>query len=271
MPGAAGAIAPMNRRIRARAALPWLAVGAVAVGIMLVTLLPAAWVTPQFARATGGHVNLVNPSGSLWQGSATLLLAPGADRSASTLLPGRVEWHTEFWPLFGGRVRMRMLQTDAMPDPVTLDATLRGATLSAGAMAVPASLLAGLGTPFNTLDLQGDVRIGWTDWRLIGNDAFGQLTVTITGMSSRVSRVKPLGDYRAVLQAQGAASTLDLATLKGPLTLTGRGDFGPNQASFRGNASATPEQRDNLAGLLNLLGHPVGDGSVSLIYGGGAP
>ena len=98
---------------------------------------------------------------------------------------------------------MRMRQTEAMPDAVTLDATWRGAVLSAGTMAVPASLLAGLGTPFNTLDLQGDVRLGWSDWRLIGNNAFGQLTVTIESMSSRVSRVKPLGSYRAVLQAKG--------------------------------------------------------------------
>ncbi len=256
--------------MRLRAALPWIAAGGLAILLTLVTLLPAAWVTPQFAQATGGHVNLVNPSGSLWEGSATLLLAPGADRSASTLLPGRVEWHTQFWPLFTGRVRMQMRQTDAMPNAVTLDATLRGAVLSAGSMSVPASLLAGLGTPFNTLDLQGDVRIDWSDWRLFGNDAFGQMTVTITDMTSRVSRVKPLGSYRAVLQAQGAASTLDLTTLKGPLLMTGRGTFGPNQASFRGSASATPEQRDNLAGLLNLLGHPVGDGSVSLIYGDAA-
>lgn len=257
----------MKRWKRFRAALPWVVSGGVATLATLVALLPAAWITPQFAQATAGHVNLVDPDGSLWHGSATLMLAPGADRDASTLLPGRIEWHTRFWPLFMGRVRMRMRQTDAMPDAVTLDATLHGAVLSAGSMAVPASLLAGLGTPFNTLALQGDVRIGWTDWRLFGDHAFGQMTVTIAGMTSRISRVKPLGSYRAVLLAQGTMSTLDLTTLKGPLTLTGRGTFGPNLASFRGNARAAPEQRDNLAGLLNLLGHPVGDGSVSLIYG----
>lgn len=259
----------MNRwTMRPVAALPWVAVGALATAITLIALAPAAWIAPQFARATGGHVNLVDPAGSLWHGSATLMLAPGADQSASTLLPGRVEWTTRFWPLLTGRVQMRLRQTDAMPQPVTLDATWRGAVLSAGAMAVPASLLAGLGTPFNTLDLQGDVRLRWTDWRLIGRNAFGQLTVTIDGMSSRVSRVKPLGSYRAVLQAKGTGADLDLTTTQGPLFLDGHGTFGPGSGAFRGTAHAAPEQQANLAGLLNLLGRPIGNGQVSLIYGG---
>ena len=259
---------PWSKRLVA--ALPWLAAGGLASAITLVSLAPAAWVAPQFANATDGHVNLVDPEGSLWRGSATLMLAPGVERSAATLLPGRIEWRTQFWPLLTGRVRMRMRQTEAMPEPVTLDATWRGAVMSAGTMAVPASLLAGLGTPFNTLDLQGDVRLGWSDWRLLGKNAFGQLTVTIDGMSSRVSRVKPLGSYRAVLQAKGASADLDLTTIQGPLFLDGHGAFGAANAGFRGTAHAAPEQQANLAGLLNLLGHPIGKGAVSLIYGDAA-
>jgi len=255
---------------RCLAAWPWAVAGGLASAATLAVLAPAAWIAPQFARATNGHVNLVDPAGSLWHGSATLMLAPGADRSASTLLPGRVEWRTRFWPLLTGRVRMQMRQTEAMPEPVTLDATWRGAALSAGTMAVPASLLAGLGTPFNTMDLQGDMRVGWSDWRLFGQDAFGQLTVTIDSMSSRMSRVKPLGSYRAVLQAKGSSADLDLTTTQGPLFLDGHGAFGAASASFRGTAHAAPEQQANLAGLLNLLGHPLGDGSVSLIYGDAA-
>ncbi|MCO8649590.1 type II secretion system protein N, partial [Burkholderia multivorans] len=109
---------------------------------------------------------------------------------------------------------------------------------------------------------------GWTDWRLIGRNAFGQLTVTIDGMSSRVSRVKPLGSYRAVLQAKGTGADLDLTTTQGPLFLDGHGTFGPGSGAFRGTAHAAPEQQANLAGLLNLLGRPIGNGQVSLIYGG---
>jgi general secretion pathway protein N len=251
---------------RLRAALPWLAVGVISSGLVLLSRLPAAWIAPQFARATQGHVNLIDPEGSLWHGSATLMLAAGNDATGATLLPGRIVWRTAFWPLFVARVRMEMRQTEAMPDPVTVEASLRGANVSAGTIAVPASLLAGLGAPFNTLDLDGKVRLAWTPWRMFGTDAFGRMTVSLADMSSRVSLVKPLGTYQVVVQAQGASSTLDLSTLKGPLMLDGHGTFSRASASFQGTASATPEQRDNLAGLLNLLGRPVSPGTVALTF-----
>ncbi|HEV3422907.1 MAG TPA: type II secretion system protein N [Paraburkholderia sp.] len=257
----------MNFRMRRlRAALPWLLVAVLSSGTVMLVLLPAAWIMPQFAKATSGHVNLVDPAGSLWQGSATLMLAAGSDTSAATLLPGRIEWHTAFWPLFTGRVRMTMLQSEAMPDPVTVDATRRGATLSQGTIAVPASLLTGLGAPFNTLDLQGNVRLAWSEWRSFGKEAFGQLTVTLTDASSRVSLVKPLGSYQVVIQAEGNHSTIALSTLKGPLMLNGRGAVSAGSSMFNGTASAAPEARDNLAGLLNLLGRPSGPDTVALSF-----
>jgi general secretion pathway protein N len=251
---------------RLRVALPWVVVALLSNAAVMLTLLPAAWITPQFARQTAGHVNLVDPAGSLWHGSATLMLAAGSDLSAATLLPGRIEWTTSFWPLFTGRVRMTMRHSEAMPDPITVDATPRSATITPGSMVVPASLLSGLGAPFNTLDLQGDVRLSWSDWRSFNREAFGQLTVMLNNVSSRVSLVKPLGSYRVMIQAQGASSTLDLTTIKGPLMLTGNGTVSSASTSFHGTATAAPEALDNLAGLLNLLGRPSGPGTVTLTF-----
>ncbi|MDR6492840.1 type II secretion system protein N [Paraburkholderia sp. 22099] len=251
---------------RLRVALPWLVIAVLSAAVVMLALLPAAWITPQFARQTRGHVNLVDPAGSLWHGSATLMLAAGSDMSAPTLLPGRIEWRTSFWPLFTGRVRMTMRQSEAMPEPITVDATPRSATVTPGELAVPASLLSGLGAPFNTLDLQGEVRLSWSDWRSFNKEAFGQLTVTLNDVSSRVSPVKPLGSYRVLFQAQGASSTVELTTIKGPLMLDGSGTVSAASTSFRGTASAAPEARDILAGLLNLLGRPSGPGTVTLSF-----
>jgi general secretion pathway protein N len=248
------------------AAWPWLAVTVVTVMATLFVMLPAAWIVPQFSKATGGHVNLVDPAGSLWAGSATLMLAAGTDGEGATLLPGRIEWRTSFWPLFGGHVRMQMRQTQAMPDVVFVDVGLRDATLSSGAIAVPASLLGGLGAPFNTLDLDGDVRLSWTEWRVIGRNTYGQVIVTLDDMASSVSRVKPLGSYRVVFQAEGAVGTVELATLKGPLLLSGNGTVSAANTSFQGAASAAPQARESLAGLLNLLGPHTGPDSVGLVF-----
>jgi len=251
---------------RVSAALPWLVAGVLASGAVLLARLPAAWIAPRFAQATHGHVNLIDADGSLWNGSASLMLAAGQDTDGATLLPGRVEWRTAFWPLLIGRVQMQMRQTEAMQDPVTLEATLHGATLSAGSIAVPVSLLSGLGAPFNTLALDGAMQLTWSPWRIIGENTYGRLSVTLTDVSSRASPIRPLGSYRTVLQAQGASSTIELTTLKGPLLLNGQGTVSRTSSSFHGTASATPEQRENLTGLLNLLGRPSGPGTVALTF-----
>jgi general secretion pathway protein N len=41
---------------------------------------------------------------------------------------------------------------------------------------------------------------------------------------------------------------------------------GGGVSSFNGTASAAPEARDNLAGLLNLLGRPSGPDTVALTF-----
>jgi len=246
-------------------ALPWLTVGSAAVCVTLLVMLPAAWITPQFAKASGARVSLVEPAGSLWHGSATLMLAPGADRQNATVLPGRIEWTTAFWPLFVGRLHMRM-QHGSMTGPIMLDATRNGATLTSGSLLVPASLLTGLGAPFNTLDLQGDVRLAWTDLRIIGRQSYGQLTVVLSDMASRVSRVRPLGSYKVVFAAQGESATLALTTTKGPLLLEGTGTLNDARVMFSGTARAAPAERDNLIGLLNLLGRRIDDDTVALAF-----
>ncbi|MDB5780512.1 type II secretion system protein N [Caballeronia mineralivorans] len=252
------------------AAWPWLAVTVVSVLVTLAVMLPAAWIVPQFAKATSGHVNLVDPAGSLWKGSATLMLATGGGAGGgdgATLLPGRLEWRTAFWPLFSGRVRMEMRQTDAMPDAVFVDAGPSGSTVSPGTIAVPASLLTGLGAPFNTLNMDGNVRLTWTELRMLGHNTYGQVIVTLDDMASSVSRVKPLGSYRVVFQAEGQAGTIDLTTSRGPLLLSGQGTVSPASSAFNGVATSAPEARENLAGLLNLLGRHTGPDTVELTFG----
>lgn len=72
---------------RLATALPWVLAGGLATAVTLVALAPAAWIAPQFARATGAHVNLVDPDGSLWHGSGTLMLAPGPTRARRRCCP----------------------------------------------------------------------------------------------------------------------------------------------------------------------------------------
>ena len=246
---------------------PWTLIGGIAIVITTLAMLPAAWIAPQFALRSGGRIALADPSGSLWHGSATLRLAAGPDSGEPTELPGRLEWTTAFWPLFAGRVHMTLNQTASMPAPIDVVATMREATVTAGSLDVPASLLDGLGAPFNTLALRGVVRLDWDDWRVFGPRAFGRLTVTMSDIASRISRVKPLGSYRVVYEAQGEIGTLSLATIKGPLLLDGRGDMRDQRFIFNGVARADPNFAENLRSLLDLLGRRSPDGTYALVFG----
>lgn len=253
----------------------------VVTGATVLAMAPASWVAAGFAQVTQGRVALANAQGSLWEGSANLMLSTGAGSSdgngtgpaseqTATLLPNRIHWHTRFWPLFRGHIQMMMQEARPLSQPVLIDAGLQQTMLFAGSLGVPASLLAGLGAPFNTLALQGDVTLDWTDWRILGSGrsalAYGQLTVDLRNMSSSVSRVSPLGSYRSTFSAQGIDATLSLATVSGPLMLSGNGHIQGPQFSFDGRATSAPAARDNLAGLLNLLGPRIDSDTVALHF-----
>ncbi|RKP58519.1 type II secretion system protein N [Pararobbsia silviterrae] len=248
-------------------AAPWVFVGFVAIVVTVLVMLPAAWITPQFAARTGGRIILADPSGSLWHGSATLRLAAGSDSGDLTELPGRLEWTTSFGSLFAGRVHMTLNQTDAMRAPVEVVASMREATLGAGGIDVPASLLDGLGAPFNTLALRGVVRLDWGEWRVFGPRAFGRMTVTMSDVAARISRVRPLGAYRLVYEAQGDTASMTLTTIRGPLMLDGTGTMRDRHLMFTGSAHAEPNYADNLRSLLDLLGRRSPDGSYALVFG----
>ena len=253
-------------RMRWLSVMGCVVVAVLACAVTTLTILPAAWITSVFARPTGQRILLSDPQGSLWRGSAQLMLSAGADASGATLMPYRFEWHTEPWPLLTGRLRMTMREARPLSEPIVIDARLGGATLSAGGMAVPASVLSGLGMPFNTLALEGDVRLEWTDWRLIDDKAYGQLAVVARDVGSSVSRLRPLGSYRATVVATGQGATVTLATLAGPLSLSGTGTVQSGRVHFVGLAKSTPEARPNLAGLLNLLGQRIDENTNSLDF-----
>ncbi|MGN5351905.1 type II secretion system protein N [Ralstonia sp. L16] len=241
----------------------WCGVALLAVGVTLVAQYPAAWAAERIAAATGHRVLLADSQGSIWHGSATLALTAGNGGADATVLPGRLSWSIDMLPLLAGTLRAHLTHDRALEKPVTLTVTPGHWDAEAGTVALPASLLEGIGAPFNTLKLDGRLRAQWTP--LSGrfgrgkgqpDTAQGALTVTLEQVSSSLSRVRPLGSYQAVVSfggVSGAPMQLSLSTLAGPLTLQGQGTLGQG-AHFAGVASATPESEPQLIGLLSLLG-----------------
>jgi general secretion pathway protein N len=139
-------------------------------------------------------------------------------------------------------------------------------TLADGQARLPALLLAGLGTPWNTLQPEGQLSLS-TQALVIDLNAgrlvlSGRALLEAHGVSSRLSTLKPMGSYRVTL-AGGTPTTVQLETLEGNLQLSGSGQWVGSRLRFDGVATAAPEFTDVLSNLLNIIGRR--DGVRSLI------
>jgi general secretion pathway protein N len=258
---------------------------AVCLGLLLGGLLttvvfaPAAWLAQALASQTGQRLQLADARGTLWRGSAVLVLSGGEGSRSAMALPGRLSWRLK-WR--GRSFELQASQPCCLSDQFKLRAEPGWGRMtlqlqpSTGALATwPAAWLAGLGAPWNTLQLGGVVRLtspGLTVESAQGRVAFsGRAELFIDGAASRLSTQDPLGSYRLSIDGQaqaGGTAALSLATLSGPLQLSGSGQFGGANGAplrFRGEARADAGAESALNNLLNVIGRRQGAMSVLTI------
>lgn len=258
--------------ITSRPAVPWAwgSAGAV-IGLLLAVLLfaPAQWVADSVLRATGGRVVLQEPRGTVWNGSAQLVLTGGPGSSDSAALPSRLDWRLR--PAAGG-LRAELAAACCTPQPLALRWRPQwgGGELAVadGRSQWPAALLAGLGTPWNTLQLDGELALStqglaleWAEGRL---SIDGRADLTAQRVSSRLSTLRPMGSYRITVLG-GNVPSLQVSTLEGALQLAGRGQWVGSRLRFTGEASAAPEREAALSNLLNIIGRRSGARSIITI------
>jgi general secretion pathway protein N len=235
----------------------------------LIGFAPAVWLASGIAYASNGQVLLAQPRGTVWHGSAQLVLTGGVQSKDATALPERVLW--TLWPSLQG-LRGEMLPVCCSRQPVQVLASPRwgGGQVSVTALHLnlPAQLLTGLGTPWNTLNPQGQLAVvadaASIEWRQGHAQLEGNATIDLTNLSSPLSTLQPLGDYRVGLTG-GAVPTLELQTLQGALQLSGSGKWVDSRMQFTGEASAAPEREAALNNLLNIIGRRQGAKSIMSI------
>ena len=265
-----------------RWALAGAALGGAAV---LLACAPAAWLADALAQASEQRVLLADARGTLWNGSAVVVLTGGASSRSASALPGRLTWTLG---LDGSALGLRAQQACCINGELRLRVQpgwrrLRIELLAppAGQVAAavgqwPASWLVGLGAPWNTLQPTGTLQLsspGLVLEQLQGRWSLqGRVELEMGNIASRVTSLDVLGSYRLSLvgdAAQGQAPRVQLSTTSGALLLTGDGQWqGEGAASklhFNGAASAAPGSEAALGGLLNIIGRRQGAQSVITI------
>lgn len=232
----------------------------------LLVFAPAHWLAQGIERASQGQLQLLQARGTVWDGSAQLLLTGGSASRDRAALPGLIDWQLR--PAWGGlhaQLRASCCTAEPLQARVHIGWSGLRLRLADGQSQWPAAPLAGLGTPWNTLQPQGQLLLQtqalemlWAAGRV---QLSGQARVDARAMSSRLSTLRPMGSYRLVLQG-GEAPTLTLSTIDGALHLSGSGQWVGQRLRFAGEASASPEREAALSNLLNIIGRRSGARSI---------
>lgn len=254
------------------AAKRWAALGVLVGGLLaLLAFAPAAWLAAAVASASNQHLLLADARGTVWSGSAVAVLTGGPGSRDASALPGRIEWTLG---LAGFGLELRARHACCLNGSAAL--TLRPGLgrivvgLQPGADWIgqwPSAWLSGLGTPWNTMQVGGSVRLSSPGlsvesvqgrWRLTG-----RADVDLLEVSSRLSTLDTLGSYRMTVSADpSGAAQLNLSTQQGVLQLSGSGSITPGGVRFRGEARADGSAEAALTNLLNIIGRRDGARSV---------
>jgi general secretion pathway protein N len=255
---------PLNRL-----SAPWRWAWSGALLGLVLTLLwqaPARWLTGAVQQVSQGRVTFEQVRGTVWRGSARIALTGGAGSLDAATLPGRLSWHLRP-TLTGLAADLSAECCTQAPWRLLLQARWKGARLvMADSLSQwPAQWLSGLGTPWNTVQPEGQLLLStqglvleWAQGRTV---LIGRAQLDAQNMSSRLSTLKPMGSYRMVLQG-GDAPGFSLETLEGSLLLSGQGQWAGSRLRFQGEARAAPDRQEALSNLLNILGRRDGARSV---------
>ena len=248
---------------------PWaVALSASVIGVVLalVVFAPAAWLARLIQWGTDGHVVLAQADGSVWGGSAQLVLTAGSGSQDASSLPGRVYW-TLRPQVSGAKLELVLPCCAKAPAQLALRWGWSDWVLDVGSAQVdlPAQWLVGLGAPWNTLVPHGlvalnvsSLQVQWIEQRVRFQ---GQASADLLAISSRLSTLVPLGDYRLTLSGSDVPR-LSLQTLQGALQLSGSGQWVGSRMRFSGEATAQAQHQDALNNVLNIIGRRQGAKSM---------
>lgn len=259
----------MSRSSRARSTkTSWrgrlILAGVLLYALFLIVQAPAWVLATALDRATGGQASLEIPTGSVWYGHAKALIVqvPGG----KTVHLSSLAWAFLPHRLVQGELGFSVTSDD----PLALGSTeiaagfsglhVRRAKFIVGSsVLLPLVPLLDFVQPAGTLQLQAD------DLKLVAGHAEGDAVVEWRGAGTKLSQVRPLGDYRINLTSAQDGIRYEVATVNGPLRVEGHGTFVPNGArKFQGTARADPPYQSQLIDLMRLLGRDQGQGVFAL-------
>lgn len=213
----------------------------------LIAFAPASLMGSALERASGGTLTLAQTKGSLWQGSGVALLR----QKTGFQMLGSYRWHLKIFS-----AALQVQAGEATPMTVRYNPFAARINVDKLHLTLPASIISIAAPQLGPYQLMGSFEASSDHLTLNAGGMDGQINVDWLHAASALSEIRPLGDYRIVLQGNGAALDAQLSTLSGKLQLDGTGTFDTtNGMRFTGTAQAAPGAA---AVELNELLHHIG-------------
>ena len=240
--------------------------GLLGIAMAVALFAPARWLAAGLAQWSNGHLELVNPRGTVWNGTAGVVFSSGGGGAESISLPGTLAWTLRpRWNAIAGALDIPCCAAQSLRFIAAPHAGGVQVDWQDGQSRWPAALLSGFGAPWNTLKPEGVLDLATRSWSMRWDGPqlamAGRATLAATDISSSLSTLRPMGSYQLLLDG-GPAPTLLLTTREGSLQLSGSGRWTGRAFRFDGEASAAAGREDALSNLLNIIGRRTGARSL---------
>jgi general secretion pathway protein N len=189
----------------------------------LAIMLPAAWVSYAVDRASAHKLQLRSPGGSLWSGTGRLHAVP---HTGAPVELGELRWRTAWPALFTGKLAADVSLGEAART-TRVELTPGGTTIRNLDLVLPARAIASLAPGLEALGPQGTLRIRTENQRIEAGSVLGQAELEWRRVRLARAPGLDLGSHVARLRGGGNKVDIELATLEGPLRLSGSGAWTP--------------------------------------------
>jgi general secretion pathway protein N len=195
------------------------ALGIVIYVAALIATIPAPWMGLAVMRMSQQKLEVREPAGTLWSGSGRLY---ATRRSGPLIDLGVLRWRTFWSGMLGAKLSFEVTLGNA-GKPARIELSLAGTSIRGLELALPAKILASVVPGLETFGPEGLLRLRSDELRVAGDSMLGQAELEWRQVRFMRMPELDLGSHLVRLRGGGSKVDIELATLEGPLRLSGRG------------------------------------------------
>jgi general secretion pathway protein N len=201
--------------------LVYLLLGAAVYAAVLVATFPAAWVAHMVGMASDRKLALRDAAGTAWSGSGRLY---ARQRAGGLVDLGNVRWQASPIALVRGKLGAELVLGEA-GRTMRVEASPATLVLRDIDVEFPGSLLVGFAPALGPLGPVGTVRVRSDSFRIDGDSVLGLAEIEWRALRLTRAQDVELGSHVARLRGAGARVDIELATVDGPLQVSGGGTW----------------------------------------------